>query len=489
VWEDPDSNDETERRGYTMSGHITTLSFTPHGPSPSLMHNVDTVNNTKPTWTAINSDFYIEGGFGTPDQTLDSTNECLPYLHRKMNPTASEPFRGTFSVSEEEKYPHAHAGIPTSTPRKYVYKPSIKFMAPQMKDCGLIRSGQSAHLNVSCQSGKYATDSARGKCPPPSLKPLSDLQIAFTDVSLMHPSDESISRPRSQPENPGSSPPNSRFVTVNGTILSGGPATAPIANRKLLLSPIIAATARRSFPQSQPATPRPATKGKQAISAKSYYSTTSSFEERFIPSACAIICSCRKPAETFSKKIVECLNPDCRVGWYHYTCLNKSAKLSSLHGKWTCQWCKAEDQWITVNGLTDMKSPFSAKDMINALDLPVGVAIHANPYGLGKAEPDILTLAQKRGVTFIPSQREDEVEANDTSVGTHSHTFTPGALAHFGYTSSYPPWICHAYGDGNTYVEEDVYDDNDGDYGENEYDDNYDYVDEDVHGNEDAGTI
>lgn len=102
-----------------------------------------------------------------------------------------------------------------------------------------------------------------------------------------------------------------------------------------------------------------------------------------IPWTDQIICSCKKPARTFESRIVQCNNPECAVGWYHYTCLDRSAKISSLWGNLHCQACRQMDEWSLRAGgkmtrIEDFKIPFAREDILAALM----VGGETDPYGL-----------------------------------------------------------------------------------------------------------
>jgi hypothetical protein len=114
-----------------------------------------------------------------------------------------------------------------------------------------------------------------------------------------------------------------------------------------------------------------------------------------VPSFTETICSCRAAARTPSVKIVQCSNTDCVVGWYHYDCLDKSAKLSCRHGTLVCQHCKNEtyfrerdekNGWsIEKMAEAEIAVPFSGVEMLGAMPAQGGGYGVVDPYGLGAA--------------------------------------------------------------------------------------------------------
>lgn len=149
-----------------------------------------------------------------------------------------------------------------------------------------------------------------------------------------------------------------------------------------------------------------------------------------VPDPKEIICSCRCAARTYDVRIAQCSNADCVTGWYHYECLDKSAKISCRHGRLVCQYCKNELRFATQdqeNGWTlqrmvqdEIAMSFTGAEIVAAMpDLGGGYGV-VNPYGLCTATAP------------TPVERKP----------------TPGALGElvfFGYEESRPAVVHEAY--------------------------------------------
>lgn len=113
-----------------------------------------------------------------------------------------------------------------------------------------------------------------------------------------------------------------------------------------------------------------------------------------VPSANDKICSCHQAARTPDVKIAQCANMDCFIGWYHYDCLEKSAKISARFGTMICQSCKTEKEFkemgeknkFNINELVANKMGANLKwtkeEVLAALPGPGGHAGVKDPYGL-----------------------------------------------------------------------------------------------------------
>ena len=374
IWEDPVSDREAERDEHTM-----------HGFTKLQQNNGE---STQPTifspWTPVNSSFPVHTLPVSQDNDM-ANEEDFTRPHGKEW-TADLPIRGTFSISEEEKYPKAHAGVPTGPKQKYVYKKGITFLTPAMEDLGLIGPQPTIPETSSQKLDKDASTASRDKRPAPLKLPRRQ-STAARDTSPEHPTIDFDDWLRGYSSSPifGTSPTQS--TTLKGI------------NRRAVPSPIFtgaAQTAKRSKSHpSTPTNPKKATGKKRIslspISAKPQPSADQTIplpslfspQQQRIPRPTQLICSCHKPAETFDVKIVECYNPGCNVGWYHYNCLAKTQKLSALHGRWTCDLCKVEKDWGYAAKATDFKCPFSEQELADALGGPGGIEGVANPYGLG----------------------------------------------------------------------------------------------------------
>lgn len=103
------------------------------------------------------------------------------------------------------------------------------------------------------------------------------------------------------------------------------------------------------------------------------------------------ICSCKQPAKTKIARIVQCKNPECSIGWYHYDCLdNIREKAFSRWGTFLCDVCKGDAYWgkkEQETGVTDFSMPFSQKEVVSAIVDNImgttGTSGAGDPYGLG----------------------------------------------------------------------------------------------------------
>lgn len=195
-----------------------------------------------------------------------------------------------------------------------------------------------------------------------------------------------------------------------------------------------------------------------------------------IPSATEIICSCSKAARTPDVKIVQCSNTDCVVGWYHYDCLDKSAKLSCRHRTLVCSHCRIDAQsreadarngWSVekmVEG--ECRLVFGGREMVAAMPVLGGGYGVVDPYGL-----DTLGVAP----------------ASTPAAVAKSSPGALGSLNLFGYAASAPFMLNYAYVHGTAHLHlsppkkvstEEMY----GEYEEEEY-----YDEEEEEGDEVVG--
>jgi hypothetical protein len=110
------------------------------------------------------------------------------------------------------------------------------------------------------------------------------------------------------------------------------------------------------------------------------------------PSKAEPICSCRKPARTNETLIIQCVNKDCIVRWYHKDCLSTRGKLQARHGTYLCQQCKNEKHYADlsrINGWTTKKlvqnetrMPFTGQGIAGTLGNAGNFQAVADPYGL-----------------------------------------------------------------------------------------------------------
>jgi hypothetical protein len=140
------------------------------------------------------------------------------------------------------------------------------------------------------------------------------------------------------------------------------------------------------------------------------------------PHSTQLICSCRKAANTNSEKIVQCRNPKCFVGWYHYKCLDRSGKAYGRNGNFLCDVCYGEEYWSKgkKQGATDYRIPFTKEELVQGVSsMAGGIGVH-DPYGLcayNSAAPDVGAGGPMKqhcevgGVVY--HEDEDEAEAGD----------------------------------------------------------------------------
>lgn len=144
-----------------------------------------------------------------------------------------------------------------------------------------------------------------------------------------------------------------------------------------------------------------------------------------------IICHCRLPARTSA--IAQCSNAECAFVWFHYECLDKSAKLSARHGRLVCGVCRNEGRFKegarTVEEMVrrECKMAFTGREMVAGMEGVGGVVEVERPYGLG--------------VEVV----EEE------SVGAPARGAL-GELAFFGYAESRPEAVVDAYENAHLYL-------------------------------------
>ncbi|PVI01213.1 hypothetical protein DM02DRAFT_706238 [Periconia macrospinosa] len=175
-----------------------------------------------------------------------------------------------------------------------------------------------------------------------------------------------------------------------------------------------------SSPSSQPTTPSPppspTTHGKEEE--EEHQRMQQGYPP--MPSPTQTICTCRRPAllndiKTKSNTsgvpgLSQCHNPECRISWFHYTCLDRSSKISSCHGRWICDVCKGERSWLGFQrevpkdgvkkldaedfervvqkvkdgkkALMSWKGDWTGESMCREVDALFGGAGESDPYGL-----------------------------------------------------------------------------------------------------------
>lgn len=152
----------------------------------------------------------------------------------------------------------------------------------------------------------------------------------------------------------------------------------------------------------------------------------------WIPDTNHRICSCSKPADTYSMKIAQCARNQCAIVWHHYECLDKSEKLKANHGSMICKQCRSEIEIFRQNRKLKWsinQVPASARyfpiSRADVLGMPGigGCSGTANPYGLGVETP----------------------EPQDDLQTPSSFPSALGSLAHFGYEESRPYLLTKAY--------------------------------------------
>ncbi|KAF1980244.1 hypothetical protein BU23DRAFT_625395 [Bimuria novae-zelandiae CBS 107.79] len=96
-----------------------------------------------------------------------------------------------------------------------------------------------------------------------------------------------------------------------------------------------------------------------------------------------LICSCKKPAKTGTTRVVQCRNPNCFIGWYHYACLNLSEKGCARFGTLLCELCTGEQHWRKkADGTPDLSILFSKEELLQGVyGILEGVGAK-DPYGL-----------------------------------------------------------------------------------------------------------
>lgn len=121
-----------------------------------------------------------------------------------------------------------------------------------------------------------------------------------------------------------------------------------------------------------------------------------------VPDPENIICLCKKRAGAGEVQLVECSGPDCKIRWFHRSCLEKSMKLQIRFGTMLCVLCRdakhfkdlAKEKGWSIDKLIEeeTKLAFSAAEVFAYLPEPGGSDKIANAYGLG-LQDDVVEAA------------------------------------------------------------------------------------------------
>ncbi|KAF1954728.1 hypothetical protein CC80DRAFT_114515 [Byssothecium circinans] len=401
VLKDQEANSETDDREVTMSA-----SSPLHGvKSPTLPRSTFTIYDSSlqyPSlsgWAAIN--MRNPTTLSTVVPSANDTGDLLSQLHKETDPTAGLPFAGTFTKSELEKYPNAHAGFPHGRPEGRELKPDVVYRVPSMIDYGPLQADPLPRRTSPSQVeldeadtltwkrkvlGEVQSNSfARAKSSPRGLRittPISAPTTTERDRQLSpqpspatqyHMQSPTLKRSKVLPRL------TSPKFPLNPRLGPSMP-TAPMRPKKRNEPPPIVVVSLAWPTEKPPPTPRLGSGGAPI---------------KHVPAANDRICTCREPAQTNFVKIVECYNPNCKIQWYHYGCLDKTNKLSSNNRReptWICEQCRAEVKLVEMFGknnmvedwgrVTDIRSPWSAKELSSAAYYGFGGPCKQDPYGL-----------------------------------------------------------------------------------------------------------
>ncbi|KAJ4288574.1 Inhibitor of growth protein 5 [Kalmusia sp. IMI 367209] len=281
-----------------------------------------------------------------------------------MYSSAYSALQDTFSMPEKDKYPTAHAGFPTGPPQEYQHKPGVSFSAMPMRDYGLLsadQSGSESRPKSDSQSWDETSD-AEYEAEPRRFGDERDGNATNTSPRLSWSSYEQRWAEW-----------NHNYAWTESSLNAQAP--VPGAPER---------PQNREFPwpmSSNTPCPVPAQPWPYATSLAE--PNPEIFLSKPLPCFKQLICSCKEPAETRKSKIVQCWNPDCHVGWYHYACIDMKAKISSLWGRWICDACKQMGP-LQLHRKTDFTMPFTKEEILGKINGCNNVRGFEYPYGLGE---------------------------------------------------------------------------------------------------------
>jgi hypothetical protein len=427
-------------------------------------------------WTAIN----------TPDAEAD---ELLLMLYDGTDPTAGQPFIGTFTHTEQEMYPNVRASFPKGELREREFRPGFKFLAPEMLiDRGTIspdrspRSPPREDVRLSPRARGFGREIEANLLTPTKRMRISSISPLPLSTS---PITESVSRNRRSPQVVIKPRPSFSGQSIHSPVN-----LTPTQSRSLNRPTVpVCLTLPKPKPMLHPASTgsrlkptmgTPALAKKYVITADPIFakecehrhpsaSPGQDYPLKRLPSALELICTCRKPAQTHVVKIVQCYNPQCRIQWYHYPCLNKSAKLSARHGKWQCETCLGEEEWndkSKKNKTQDLAKDIMAK--ISAQELELEDAKGRDPYAFatlqieyedggkitshedGAVNDEDSRMSTPRVSPPTDSKTPDNSDADKPMEDVSKSQPSPlGNLSFFNLTPSQPYWLTRAYSTNN----------------------------------------
>jgi hypothetical protein len=395
IWRDPTPRQQQEGSSPALQLPLRVVDQT----YPSTPQERQLMNHTE--WTSINQPCVL---------TTPSSNESIQSLvdqqsassttQYNMSLPAEVPLKGTFDMSEGEKYPAARAGFPIGPAQEYQHKPGISFEAAPMEDCGPIFSEHptkdSASDSVyeseidtesSTDGGVYVYDGnerrfgdeldrnrnmiGRVQGNPFSLWPLVDPETTESDLEAADPDLETIeSNTETTEPDPETTGPDLE-ATVSQTEVE---APVPQTPHNAFRHGDYTWPALKDSKLPVPARPAPGSD----ITPKDMY-----------PLPNHLICSCEQPAKTGDVLIVQCRNTECLVRWYHYECLkDASEKGTARFGTLLCGVCKGEKYWGKAEGVTDLSMPFTREEILGEIMDEFGAGGAGDPYGLGKNQKE-----------------------------------------------------------------------------------------------------
>jgi hypothetical protein len=130
-----------------------------------------------------------------------------------------------------------------------------------------------------------------------------------------------------------------------------------------------------------------------------------------------VYCICRQLK--IGAEMVQCRNDDCSVVWFHYKCMTKGEKLSSLWGNWTCQVCKTNKEYEEENSkvdLADFKMSLLKEEVLGACEITQGVK---DPYGMCSIPVPSIPVPQMRDYDDEDWFEEYEGEEADYEEGEY----------------------------------------------------------------------
>jgi hypothetical protein len=327
----------------TTTNHQLGTPFSSGNPLYSRLYTtvmadaVDTVDNGlsltvfSNSWTALNNQPEMTSSADDSPSTYTAA-EQLEFMYDPMDPTVYQKFQGTFESPPGLKLNKHNVTKPTGPPVNVQYK-GLTFPVPPFEDLGSTippnYDEEACTERAEVKEGGISRDMILTSAERAAFAGTAGASASSSSRSTRPPT-----KKRHQSLSPIDKDAESQLETADAI-------TSRVYKVPRLMEVFVNTT-----PKNQPRTPiNHLLSGEQSSSPFITPSTTSSSPFQVLsgprglatPIPPAVYCYCRKPAD--GTKMVQCANPDCYISWYHYKCLNKSQKLSSIHRKSIVSFC------------------------------------------------------------------------------------------------------------------------------------------------------